>query len=316
MTESTFVPIPWDGKKISKPGLYSGIPIDQYHGDICEGPSASSTTLRKIFNDSPAEYWVNSPFNPDREEDTSEKAAYALGRAAHHLFLGEKGFRNMFVEQPATYRGEKGEVKPWSNNANVCKAWNKERRAEGKTVLKTEDFENIVGMAKKLGSNHLVKQGVLNGLVEHSLFWRDGRTGIWLKARPDVIPTHSGEVTDYKTTVSVQRDDIVRSIGDFGYHQQAALIGEGLLVVLGVQMTTFTFLFQKKTKPWSVREVFLKDGAIVDGAACNTFALGVMAGCLKSGVWPGPGEETGGEYMDISQYRRQQIELRLSGASL
>ena len=317
MAPTEIIPTPWDGHKITKPGLYSNIPLVQYHGDITDGPSASSTTLRKIFNESAAEYWDESYLNPKREDkEDSEKKAFVMGRAVHHLILGESGFAQAFVERPETYRNEKGEVKPWSGNANVCKKWLRDTQATGRSVLKTDEIEDIRGMAISIGKNPLVKQGVLNGLVEQSLFWKDKKTGIWLKARPDVIPTSSGEVTDLKTTTSVQRDDLVRTIGDLGYHQQAALIGEGLFVVLGIQMTTFTLLFVKKTRPYSCREVFLKDGAIVDGAACNTFALGVMADCLKTGNWPGPGEETGGEFMDISDYRRKQIELRLAGMSL
>jgi len=36
--------IKWDGKQITKPGLYGSIPLELYHaGNICDGPSVSSS---------------------------------------------------------------------------------------------------------------------------------------------------------------------------------------------------------------------------------------------------------------------------------
>ncbi len=34
----------YDGQPITAPGIYSGVPIDTYHGpDLCAGPSISSS---------------------------------------------------------------------------------------------------------------------------------------------------------------------------------------------------------------------------------------------------------------------------------
>jgi hypothetical protein len=39
----------WIGGKITKPGVYVGVPIGFYHGHPCEGPSRSSSGLRTIW---------------------------------------------------------------------------------------------------------------------------------------------------------------------------------------------------------------------------------------------------------------------------
>src|SRR5262245_64125282 len=59
---------------IAVPGIYSGMPIDDYHGDnAATEVSISSGGLRTIINKSPAHYWVTSPYNKKRsEEHTSE----------------------------------------------------------------------------------------------------------------------------------------------------------------------------------------------------------------------------------------------------
>ena len=53
----------WNGDPIRNPGIYSGLPLEDYHADICIEPSVSSSGLRTIYDQSPAHYWVSSPYN-------------------------------------------------------------------------------------------------------------------------------------------------------------------------------------------------------------------------------------------------------------
>jgi hypothetical protein len=49
--------IKWDGNRITKPGIYHGLSLEQYHDpDVCDGPSISSSDLRRIFAKEDAEY--------------------------------------------------------------------------------------------------------------------------------------------------------------------------------------------------------------------------------------------------------------------
>jgi hypothetical protein len=306
-------PTKWDGKKITKPGIYSGIPIETYHGDICDGPSVSSSGLRKIVNDSPADYWDGCYMNPDADP-FEESAALLMGRAVHHLILGEKNFAASFVIQPDTYVHEKDGVKPWSNNAKVCKTWRAEQKEAGRSVLTKGDVETIRGMAKSLARDELVNAGILNGLVEHSIFWKDRLTGIWVKSRPDTIPTHSGDVADLKTIMGVDYQDCVRSIDDNGYYQQAGLVRQGLREVLGIEVSTFTFMFAAKKRPFSTRPMILHDDDMALGDQANRVGLDVMARCLREKVWPGPGRGPGrdiAEYVRLSDFARERVEHRL-----
>lgn len=306
-------PTPWDGKKITKPGIYSGIPIETYHGDICDGPSVSSSGLRKIVNESPADYWDGSYMNP-AAEPFEESAALLMGRAVHHLILGEKNFAASFVIQPDTFVHEKDGVKPWNNNAKVCRAWHAEQRAAGRSVLTKNDVETIRGMAKSLARDELVNAGILNGLVEHSIFWKDRLTGIWVKTRPDTIPTHSGDVADLKTILGVDYSDCTRSLDDNGYYQQAALNRQGMHEVVGIPVSSFTLMYVAKKRPFSTRPMIMKDEDMALGDLANRTGLDVMARCLKEGVWPGPGRGPGrdiAEYIQLSQFARERIEHRI-----
>lgn len=278
--------IQWDQKQITVPGLYAGVPLDDYHkGTICDAPSISSSGLRTIFSESPADYFAKSPYNPEykpEEDDEKEKEAFVIGRATHHLFLGQREFSAEYVMRPETVLGEK-----WNSNANICKKWLRDH-VKGRTVLTPKQGEMIFRMAKALAKEPLVRAGILHGKREHSFFWRDPVTGYWLKARPDAVPNDSADFSDYKTTVSVHDEDCMRAIGERAYHMQGALIGMGARAVLGVEMNTFNLVFQQKKAPHCVNVVEVKQDALKRGVEECGLALRLFEKCMKSGDWPGP----------------------------
>lgn len=307
--------IKWDGAPIAKPGMYSGIDLDLYHAPhICDGPSISSSGLRKIANESPAHFYAEWRGNPKAKE-RKEGRHFIVGRAAHHLHLGQADFSSLFCVQPETYEDEKtGEVKPWNNNAGACKRWTAKRREEGKSPLTVKEAEQVVAMAEELRRNPIVAHGALNGLVERSLFWKDERTGVWLKSRPDAIPTADGTFVDYKTTTSVVWEDLVRAVYDFGYHQQGALIRTAAREVLGIDKDfAFALVFQEKEPPYCVRVVTLKENDLDRGEKQNRLGIDTFARCVKTGVWLGPGgAHEDAEPIEMSERSQKMIDDRIT----
>jgi hypothetical protein len=305
--------IEWDGHAITKSGLYSKISLDLYHSaGICDGPSVSSSGLRRLFNESPAHFFCEWPGNPKRIEP-EDKPHFTLGRAVHHLMLGEPFFAKLFAIQPAEYPDSKtGEVKPWSNNSHHAKAWHESMRKAGRSVLIGKDVDNIRGMAESLGHHPLIRAGALNGMIERSMFWRDKDTGLWIKSRPDSIPGDSGDFVDLKTTTSVKWVDLQRTIADMSYHQQGALVRSAAREVLGIANPTFTLVFIEKKAPWCTRVVTLKDNDLDRGEQANSAAMDAMARCIKSGRWPGPGgEREDAENIELPQWSQTQIDDRI-----
>src|SRR5262252_4594969 len=156
----------WDGAPIRAPGIYHDMPLARYHqGDIADGPSVSSTTLRRLWNESPAHAWAHDPANPNRiVEDDSE--AFILGRATHHLICGQAGFSDEYIVRPK----EAPDGRDWHGSNKSCIRWLAEQKRIGRTVLTSAHVEQIKGMAISLGENTLVQEGLLNGLIERSLF--------------------------------------------------------------------------------------------------------------------------------------------------
>jgi len=310
--------IVWSGElPIKRPGIYAEVPLDIYHGQkICPGPSVSSTGLRRVLEEnggSPKHFYAEWSGNP-KQIELAEKKHWTFGRAVHHLMLGQPDFAREFVFRPTEIPDQNGILVAWQSNKTICREWMAQAAFGGArwddarhrwiddpkqaplTVLLGEDALNIVGIADAL---KLVPEifdqerpgiGLLSGQIERSLFWQDSVTGIWLKARPDAVPTDSPDYVDLKTTESVQYIELMRTISKCAYHQQAALIGDGTAICVGMKMSSFALVFVEKRAPYCVRIVMLRSEDVALGARQNRRALAIIAHCMESGYWPGPGE--------------------------
>lgn len=286
--------------KIAKAGLYTGVPMENYHGDLAIGPSVSSSGLRTIFTKSPAHYFTDSYLNPLRQART-ETESLALGRAAHHLLLGEEAFSTLFVVRPDDWDS-------WRTKAS--QEWRALQEAQGRTVLIPTQIEQIRGMARALADHPLVQEGILNGDIEQSMVWQDKETGLWLKARPDAIPTDSGNFADLKTTVNYGWD-LDRDISNYRYDMQAALVGMGYRALFGREMETFDFVFVGKAAPYCVEILEMDKEDIAHAELDLRAAINTMAWCLEHNNWFGPaGTQGDARYVHISDWAKNHADAR------
>lgn len=305
-----FTEIPWNSRPISQPGCYVGVPMHAYHSQsICVDTSVSSSGLRRVLEEnggSPAHFYAESDINPNALEP-EETDALILGRAVHHLLLGEKEFSAQFIIRPNQIPDENGVLRPWTGAGCSVKAredWKARAQATGRTVLTIDMVEQIKGMALTLGLHPLVREGILSGRIERTIVWRDEVTGLWVKCRPDAIPTSSGDFADLKTTRSVQFQDVRRTIAEYAYHQQMALIREGAVRVLKVRPASFSLVFIEKKPPYCVRVVMLQDKDLALGEQQNRRALDLIASCIKAKHWPGPGDQEQASYVGLEDWYR------------
>lgn len=319
--------IPWNGLPITEPGIYSGIPIDTYHSLEIMPPGVrciSSTGVRTAVGESGAHFWDSSVYNPNRKE-RGQTESMILGRAAHHLLLGEADFRRSFVVQPATYIHPKDGEKDWNNNATVCRNW-KKLQAEAKlTVITDGQVEKIKGMAASMARHPMIKAGALSGYIEHSFFWRDEETGLWLKWRPDALPEGSLDVFDLKCVSAVDFDSVERSIGDYLYNVQGAMGRAAFRAILGVEMTSFSLLCVESTRPHCVAPFELETGGHTysDGQTRESAmdlgerqlraGLNLIAKGFATGEWSGPGGTVSdARSIGLNKWAQKQAEMRLA----
>ena len=310
--------IPWDGKPISAPGCYSNLPIAKYHGgEACDGPSISSSGLRTIFTESPAHYWLTSPLNKHRKPEEIG-AALKLGSAAHHLALGEQNFSRFFVLRPETYPDDPS--KAWSSNSTSCKRWLADQR---RIVLTPAAFERVKGMCgvlewqgphidSGLAMNPLVKAGILDGLIEHSFVWRDEKTGVWLRSRPDAVPTGDRNMADLKTTASVEYGDLERRLYEGRYDMQAALCRMGMRAVWGEELRSYALVWVQNDEPYATAVTEIRPQDMDEAEKDVRIAIDTFARCLERNRWDGPaGSQADAVFIGLSPWQSQRrIERR------
>lgn len=310
-------PKPWDGSAISEPGAYENIPMASYHGPLTVTPSASRSQLWKLFDQSPAHLWLTHYMNPDREEPEESKPL-VFGRAAHHLILGEADFASHFIQrvenypEGATYPDVIGKEKPWASNSTWCKAWLADQKAKGLTVLTDGDMDSVRGMALGLKAHPMVRAGILNGMIETTLVAKHQETGIWMKIRPDAIPSDGADVADLKTIADISDEGIERAIGETGLAMQGAMT-RMVYRLLGLEFSSFSLVFSEKAAPYCVRVKTLTDADLDLGELSVNAALRVYARCIERSYWPGPGgEQTDAEFAQMTPWKRSQIERRIT----
>ncbi len=311
--------IEWDGAPITAPGAYANVPMHIYHGRLVPEPehSASRSMLWTSFDKSPAHLELKHYLNPDRD-DGDESEALLVGKAAHHMLLGEADFTDHFVFHPETYPegadfpAMLGPQKPWNMNSRWCKAWTAAEQLEGRrSILKPRHLDAVRGMANGLYANPLVRAGILNGLIETTLVARDHRTGIWLKIRPDALPTDSGDVSDLKTIADISDEGIEKAIGDNGLFLQGAMTRR-VMTMLGLEFNSFSLVFAEKAAPNCARVKTLADADLDLGDKVLDASLEQYARCLESAIWPGPGgTQSDAEFAQMSPWKRGRIERQL-----
>jgi hypothetical protein len=288
------------GEVITEAGQYV-MGMDHYHSQCCIGPSFSSSGLRTIFHQSPADFWAYSDLNELRfEKDTADH--FVFGRAAHALLLGDEDFHATFAVVPRTAPPRPMASQIAARNAGRITDAAKERfefwdpfeiENHGKEFLTETDFIHIEHIADKLAECPEA-QILLEGRREHSLVWQDAKTGLWLKSRIDVL-SGTGDFADIKSTVQKNERLIQKSIRESGYDMQLALGTVGVEEVLGIPFTAENYesrsailIFVHKSPPYHIMPFEVSFEALNWARLKVRAAIDTAAKCILEDRWPGP----------------------------
>lgn len=179
--------------KQREPGLYVGMPAEEYHAD----PAVGSSGIKQLI-ERPYRYWYWSPLNPDRPEQAIKKPL-KFGTAYHTLMLEPEKFdyQIKFGVKESLIPGTLGEGE-----------WDKLQR-----------MKNILYSKPRRAA--LLSEGV----AEVSYFWRDAATGIMCKVRFDLFAP--SWIVDLKTAASVTDQALRYTIPDYGYDVSGAMYSIG-----------------------------------------------------------------------------------------
>lgn len=271
----------WDGQQITEPGIYAGVPLSVYHGDpdLFDGPSVSKSALKSLLpfhGGSPKAFWGRWQMNPARiQAKTSD--ALDFGKAAHAKLLGDEDFDAAFAIRPEEFPDYK---------KKAAQEWRDAVVKAGRTPITIEQHDRIIAIRKDAGDHPLVAQGILNGRIERTMAWRDEETGIWLRARPDAIPSFDGVFSDLKTTSSFAEDFLEKQLFDAGYYLQAAMT-RMVCRGLGIPFESFVLVYVLNDDVPDTTIVEVDDFDIERGERAVRWCLRTIRRCLDASEWPG-----------------------------
>lgn len=258
---------------ITEPGVYDGVPHEDYHHDPVPAGSLSSTQLK----------WLTPPscpalfrWNTDHPEEREVTEGMEIGQAYHTLAFGV-GPRIVEVDAP-----------DWRTKA--AQAARDEARAVGETPILTGKLAEVRAMVEVLRADPIARDLLADGRPEQSFFWQE-REGIWGRGRVDWLPnatTYPLIVPDLKSAETAEPYDFGRgSATRYGYAQSADWYLRGLRALgLADKRSTFVLIVQEKRPPYIVQPMQLDDESMRAAQVLNDRALDLYARCRESGEWP------------------------------
>jgi hypothetical protein len=248
-------------------GIYSRISDIEYHADH---ESLSSSGARTLTQYTPEEFRAN------RLEPPNPKPQFDFGHVAHKMVLGE-GSQIVRVD-----------ARDW--RTNLAKEAREKAWAHGKVPVLKSTIDTAQRMAGKVFAHKLAAKLLEAGAAELSGYWHDDETGVRLRCRPDWLPDYRGGrpiVVEYKSAASANPRRFTKSAGDYGYHQQAAWLIDGLAEATGVVDAACLFIVQQKDSPFLVSVCQLEPEDVELGRRQNRAAIRLYAECAEANSWPG-----------------------------
>jgi len=252
------------------PGIYDGIPEDQYHAD----PALSASGAKRLLPPNCPALYKHDRDNGGRPN----KRAFDLGHAAHAAVLGV-GLELVVVD-----------ADNWTTKA--AKQQRDDAYADGKCPILAKEKAAVDAMALEI-RRHPLASALLDpahGRPEVSAFWHDDQRGIDRRARFDWLPTTDGGqlvVPDYKTTASAEPHAFHRSVFSFGYDMQAVFYMDAVRAAGLAEDVSFVFIAQETTAPYLITVHELDFASLLLGRARVDEACEVFRRCTETDTWPG-----------------------------
>lgn len=146
------------------------------------------------------------------------------------------------------------------------------------------EAETVEGMIRAVAENRQFQEIIKGSQVELSIVWQDKATGVWCKARPDMVRSDTHTIYDLKSCASIPR--FSGDVWAYRYHLQAAFYLMGAKAV-GMDMRHFKFLAVENKPIYGTRAYSLSPGAIDLGMFQLQNLLKLYAACEANDHWPG-----------------------------
>jgi len=261
--------------------LYCSQPINENGKRIGRGDPnyVMNRSALMDFSECPSR-WIRSRAGDDSTKSTD------WGSLVDCLLFEPCKLTERFSLQPRDYPTEKGDTKPWSNNANFCKAWNAAEEKAGRIIIKEADL-----LEAELAIKRIVECDVVTPVLQESRSqvyataeYHD-RTGLVIpfKTLMDLVPNDGDAIWDLKTSKSANPSTWARAVHQFGYHAQAAIELDIYNAATKQKRERFFHLVQENFQPYEVCVMELDPSFISLGRTIYKQALEEYAYALSTG---------------------------------
>lgn len=271
------------------PGLYSGVPFEDY----LRWEGINNSSLGPMVDGSPAEYrWCLE--NPKEQTE-----ALRIGRLVHEGRLEPANLlkRYWVLDEEAVRKqcrttddrepkdvGAAKRTKVWAEIVAQLAAAN-----DGKERITQAELDIIVGLATSLSQDRECASLIVGAQLELSWVrkYKVGRNTVKLKGRIDIAPLENDRLADFKTCRGTDDRTISNSIKQWGYHRQASfyqhawedLVSEG-------ELLPFWAIFGAKDKHFEVRAAPIHGEDLELGEQQWRKAVEQIVECRKRDHWP------------------------------
>lgn len=261
------------GDKISKAGVYPGIPADDYHGDLCAGPSISRSMAHDIVKSCPAVAFHNCYLNPQHVRE--QKKQFDIGTAYHLICLEPDQWGDRVVMVDAD-----------DYKTKAAQEARDAAYAAGKTPLLTKNRDTILAMHRALMQHPTARKLLDRGEAEQTFVAKCPITGLWLKARTDRCDLRHGMAIDFKSTTSAHPSEFAKRVWDNGLYIQDPWYRDVIGMATGEHIRQFIFIVQEVDAPHAISINMLKEQDVEWGRFHASVAIEKFARCLETGQWP------------------------------
>ncbi len=210
------------------------------------------------------------------ENPPDQTPAMLMGRATHTAVFEPKRFQLEYAV--------------WSDSrrTNAFKAFSEECEAQGRSVLKDDEYEAVMAIRDSVRGIPAIASLLEAGRAETSLFWRNPQTGIECKGRLDWIASEKA-ILDLKTTMSINEGWFSKQAWKMCYFHQAAMYREGYAVSSGRGIILpFGIIAVERKPPHACRLFWLDEDSLERAHEEYVSWLEQVRSCTETGVWPGP----------------------------
>lgn len=242
-------------------GVYEDVPIEVYHHPLCPGFSKSDLDVASRSYEHLVAYKADR-IAQYKDPEAEEKRALVIGSAFHDALFTPVRYAELYSVEPVkpeeiNRRTKIGKIEYQQWVENVLLPFQREK------VGLTGDELTMLQKMQVKANEHETFQQILDGsLKEITIFFRDPKTGILLKVRPDVLNKSVKICLDAKTTEDACPVAFRKSIANYNYDKQAAMQVDGCRQMIGGDWD-FIFSAHEKEEPFGIG-MYRVDDAVLE----------------------------------------------------